>query len=269
VSIDFTGVGQGVTTTSTIPNFGELMAAKGITPQTASPVSSAGGGVPSVFNVPVGPVYTTGTNTFVNPDAPYISKYDARRQEQLTKTNVEIKNELLKIKATDPEAYKQFEKDMERSGYDSVDDMLYGAHLAQMDVNEFLQERVNSGLFGGGGSGGPTTTVTTNESNRGQAYQTVNPQFEQGLGRQITADELTEFRDMLNKFERENPYITNSGRGYSKTTGGFNPAELSQAFVQGQEGYAEAQVAMNFMGVLDKILKNPEGLGETLQERMN
>ena len=127
----------------------------------------------------------------------------------------------------------------------------------------------SAGLFGGGGSGGPTTTVTTNESNRGQAYQTINPQFEQGLGRQITADELTEFRDMLNKFERENPYITNSGRGYSKTTGGFNPAELSKAFVQGQEGYAEAQVAMNFMGVLDKILKNPDSLGETLQERMN
>ena len=268
MSIDFTGAGQGVTTPTTpISGFHEMLGAKGITPQTASPV---GGGASDVFSVPVGPKQIIKTDTFVNPDAPYISKYWAAGQEIFpTMTNVQIKQKLLELNANDPEAYKDFLKDMERSGYDSVDDMLYGAVLAQKDVNEFLKERVDSGLFGGGGSGGPTTTVTTNESNRGQAYQTANPQFEQGLGRQITADELTEFRDMLNKFERDNPYITNSGRGYSKTTGGFNPAELSKSFVQGQEDYAESQVAMNFMGVLDKILKNPDDLGETLQERMN
>ena len=74
MSFNFTGDGQGATVT-TLPFVSEMQA-RGITPQTSSPVGS---GPSDVFNVPVSPPYMTGTDTFVNPDAPYISLYDARR----------------------------------------------------------------------------------------------------------------------------------------------------------------------------------------------
>jgi len=175
----------------------------------------------------------------------------------------------LEMKATDPKQYKDFLDLMDKSGYDDVDEMLQGAALAKQDVNEFLTSRADMGLFGSG-SGGPTTTVTTNESNRGQAFTTVNPQFEAGLGRQVNPDEVADFQKTLNQFERANPYVTTSGRGFSKTTGGFNPAELARSYVQGQEDYAESQVASNFLGVLDGILADPRNRpGPDLQERMS
>jgi len=64
--------------------------------------------------------------------------------------------------------------------------------------------------------------------------------------------------------------VTTSGRGFSKTTGGFDPAELARSYVQGQEDYAESQVASNFLGVLDRILADPSNRpGPDLQERMS
>lgn len=230
----------------------------------------ATGGSSNVFNVPIGKPQTVGTNTFVLPEAPYISKYDAVRTEVPTQTNEEIKQGLLLQQAEDPEGYKAFLEAMSKSGYSDVDDMLYGAALVGEDWQEFLYRRASSGLFGdGGGGGGPTTTVTTNISNTGQAFNTVNPEFERGLGRGIGTDELKDFQKTLNSFERDNPYVTTSGTGFSKTTGGFNPSELVSSYVRGQEDYAESQVAMNFMGVLDRILKDPSSQpGPDLQERM-
>lgn len=227
--------------------------------------SSSGSGV---FMVPVGPPQTVGTDTFVNPDAPYISKWDGIRTEVPTMTNQEIQEDILTLQAVDPEGYKKFEDALSKSGYNSLDDLLYGASLAGQPWEEFLYQRASSGLFNDG-SGGPTTTVTTNLSNRGQAYSTANPEFERGLGRQMSTDEVTEFQKTLNQFEKANPYVTNSGRGYSKTTGGFNPAELTRSFVEGQEDYAESQVASNFLGILDRILEDPSNRpGPDLQERM-
>lgn len=229
--------------------------------------SGTGSSSSSVFQVPVGPPQPQMVAN--NPDIPYISTYTTQDVTP-TKTNQEIQEEVLTLQAVDPEGYKNFEDALSKSGYNSLDDLLYGASLAGQPWEEFLYQRASSGLFNdGSGSGGPTTTVTTNLSNRGQAYSTANPEFERGLGRQMSTDEVTEFQDTLNQFEKANPYVTNSGRGYSKTTGGFNPAELTRSFVEGQEDYAESQVASNFLGVLDRILEDPSNRpGPDLQERM-
>jgi len=268
MTIDFTGTGQGLSLTGT--NFESKVDEFNRKFREATGMNSGSvGSDPTEFAVPVGPGRMVGTDTFVNPDAPYISLYDARREVFPKTANTEIKQKLLEMKATDPKQYKDFLDLMDKSGYDDVDEMLQGAALAKQDVNEFLTSRADMGLFGSG-SGGPTTTVTTNESNRGQAFTTVNPQFEAGLGRQVNPDEVADFQKTLNQFERANPYVTTSGRGFSKTTGGFNPAELARSYVQGQEDYAESQVASNFLGVLDGILADPRNRpGPDLQERMS
>jgi hypothetical protein len=252
----------------TVGDFEEMMKQRGIPVQSTGASGASGGS--TLFNVPIGPPQTVGTDTFLNPDAPYISKWDGIRTETPTMTNQQIAQDLAMKHARDPEAQVAFEEALSRSGYGSLDEVLYAASLAQEPWEEFLYQRASSGLFGGGGgSGGPTTTVTTNISNRGQAYNTINPSFERGLGRQIDEEGLGEFKETLNAFEEENPYVTNSGRGFSKTTGGFDPSEMVRSYVEGQDDYAESQVAMNFLGVLDNILKDPSNRpGADLQERM-
>lgn len=241
------------------------------------PTGSATGGPSNAFMVPVGkPQPTTTYKQFDQPAnrlgetfIPGISAAETVMAPP-TQTNEQIKNGLLLQQAEDPEGYKTFLEAMKNSGYSDVDDMLYGAALVGEDWQEFLYRRASSGLFGdGGGGGGPTTTVTTNISNTGQAFNTVDPEFQRGLGRGIGTDELKDFRKTLNQFERDNPYVTTSGTGFSKTTGGFNPSELVSSYVRGQEDYAESQVAMNFLGVLDRVLKDPSSQpGPDLQERM-
>ena len=244
--------------------------------QTAAAVGGAGTSSGQTFNVPIGPpVPTIGYKPFDSPvnaaGDMFIPGISASQTTMVppTKTNEEIKLELLKLQALDINAYKDFEDAMAESGYDDVDAMLYGAALAQQPWEEHLAQRVASGVYAKGG-GGPTTTVTTNVSNRGAAMQTINPAFERGLGRSVGYDEITDFKKTLNKFERANPYVTNSGKGYSTTTGGFNPAELARSYVEGQDDYAESQVASTFLGVLDRILDDPNNnAGPDLQERMS
>ena len=266
MSVDFSGTGQGAA-----PSFPGMPQGGFGDPSTWMQAAGQVVGSSSsskVFNVPVGPVEirpSSGLANQITGSLDPVSTFEF----QPTKTNEKIKGELLLMEASDPQAYKDFQDDLKKSGYSSVDDLLYGAMLVGRDWEEFLDERASSGMFGDG-SGGPTTTVTTNESNRGQAFQTINPQFEAGLGRQVNPDEVADFQETLNQFERANPYVTTSGRGFSKTTGGFNPAELARSYVQGQEDYAESQVASNFLGVLDGILADPSNRpGPDLQERMS
>ena len=267
MSVDFSGTGQGAA-----PSFPGMPQGGFGDPSTW--LQAAGQVVGSssssnVFTVPTGPVEIRPSSGLANQITGSLDPLGPSTfQHQPMKTNEDIKGELLLIEASDPQAYKDFQEKLKRSGYSSVDDLLYGAKLVGRDWNEFLNERASSGMFGDGS--GPTTTVTTNESNRGQAFTTVNPQFEAGLGRQVRPDEVADFQETLNQFERANPYVTTSGRGFSKTTGGFNPAELARSYVQGQEDYAESQVASNFLGVLDGILADPSNRpGPDLQERMS
>lgn len=248
-------------------DFFDYMRQKGISVQPTGASGASGGS--TLFMVPIGPPQTVGTDTWMNPDAPYISKWDGVRTEIPTMTNQQIAQDLAMKHARDPEAQVAFDEALSRSGYGSLDEVLYAASLAEQPWEDFLYQRASSGLFGGGGSGGPTTTVTTNISNRGQAYNTINPSFERGLGRQIDEEGLGEFQKTLNAFEKENPYVTTSGKGFSKTTGGFDPSEMVRSYVEGQDDYAESQVAINFLGVLDNILKDPSNRpGSDLQERM-
>ena len=269
MSVDFSGTGQGAAVPATpgLPygGFDQAQSVAFWTQVAGQVVGSSSSG--NVFNVPTGPVEirpSSGLANQITGSLDPVSTFEF----QPTKTNEEIKQRLLLIEASDPQEYKDFQEKLKRSGYSSVDDLLYGATLVGRDWNEFLDERASSGMFDDGS--GPTTTVTTNESNRGQAFTTVNPQFEAGLGRQVRPDEVADFQETLNQFERANPYVTTSGRGFSKTTGGFNPAELARSYVQGQEDYAESQVASNFLGVLDGILADPSNRpGPDLQERMS
>lgn len=246
-------------------------AASGVLPAGISGASSGG----SVFQVPTGPPEPTVTYKPFDSgpmEGEFIPGISAPQTVMMppTMSNQEIAAKLAMEHAKNPQAQVDFEEALARSGYGSLDELLYGASLAQQPWEEFLTQRVSSGLFGPEGSGGPTTTVTTNISNRGQAYNTVDREFEAGLGRGINPEELTDFKKTLNAFERENPYVTTSGRGFSKTTGGFDPSEMVNTYVRGQEDYAEAQTAMNFMGVLDRILKDPTNQpGPDLQERMD
>lgn len=264
--------------TVSVPRAGSVLPNNLTDPNAWAGLQPTGGGTTSgsVFNVPFGPPkqFTEYVPFSEGPlQGQFIPGISAAQQvtRRDTKTNQQIEQEILLTKATDPEAYKKFEDALENSGYSNLDDLLYGAALADQDWEEFLYSRASSGLFGsGGGGGGPTTTVTTNISNRGQAYDAINPQFERGLGRSIGTDELTDFRKTLNKFEKANPYVTNSGRGYSKTTGGFDSSELVRSYVEGQDDYAESQVASNFLGVLDRILQDPNNQpGPDLQTRMD
>jgi hypothetical protein len=176
---------------------------------------------------------------------------------------------IYEIEATQPETYEVLTDMLKDSGYTSWESLGRGAALAGMDWQDFLVGRADMKLGRGGGGGGPTTTVSYDLSSESESYRTANPYFSQGLGRNMSAKENREFQKVLNQFQKENPTITTSGRGYSNSKGGFDPTQLAMGYVKGQENYAETQVATSFMSVLDSVLKNPQSLGQTLQERMN
>lgn len=220
--------------------------------------AAAGGGASQEYQVPIAEGYD-----------PRIPLYLTKAPSQQVMGESAWREKIYEIEATDPESYEILTDALKDSGYTSWEALGRGAALAGQEWQSFLFDRAQMKLGSGGGGGGPTTTVSYDLSSESESYRTANPYFSQGLGRNMNAKENREFQKVLNQFQKENPTITTSGRGYSNSKGGFDPTQLAMGYVKGQENYAETQVATSFMSVLDSVLKNPQSLGQTLQERMN
>ena len=103
----------------------------------------------------------------------------------------------------------------------------------------------------GGGSGGTTTQATTYGE---QAARNIgNNAWVNELGREMTDKEAKAFAKALNAASRKNPSVYSQG----EQKVGFSPEQFTQDYARSQEGWAERQVGINFMEVLDRAISQP------------
>lgn len=73
------------------------------------------------------------------------------------------------------------------------------------------------------------------------------------LGREMTDKEASALAKLMNAESKKNPSVYTS----STQTTGFAPTEYATQVARQQSGWAERQVGVRFMGILDKYLANP------------
>jgi hypothetical protein len=128
---------------------------------------------------------------------------------------------------------------------------------------------------GGSGSSGPYTQVqtSTNISSPSRARTTANAAFESEIGRMATKEESTQFQQALNLAEQGSPTtsVTNGvsrGRNTTsstKTTGGFDAAAFGRDWARSQSDFAESYAAGSFMGLLDKVISQPNAIEQIMK----
>lgn len=128
---------------------------------------------------------------------------------------------------------------------------------------------------GGSGSGGPYTQVqeSTNISSPSRARTMANQSFESEIGRMATKEESTQFQQALNLAEQGSPTTSvtsgvTSGRNTTaatKTTGGFDAAAFGRDWARSQSDFAESYAAGSFMGLLDKVVSQPNAIEQIVK----
>lgn len=131
------------------------------------------------------------------------------------------------------------------------------------------------GSSGGSGSSGPYTQVqeSTRISSPSAARTTANAAFESQIGRMATKDESTQFQQALNIAEQGSPSTSvtsgvSSGRNTTastKTTGGFDAAAFGRDWARSQSDFAESYAAGSFMGLLDKVISQPNAIEQIMK----
>lgn len=128
---------------------------------------------------------------------------------------------------------------------------------------------------GGSGSGGPYTQVQTSTrlSSPSAARTAANAAFESEIGRMATKDESTQFQQALNLAEQGSPTTSvtsgvSRGRNTTastKTTGGFDAAAFGRDWARSQSDFAESYAAGSFMGLLDKVISQPNAIEQIMK----
>lgn len=150
---------------------------------------------------------------------------------------------------------------------------------------EYLNVMDPSMYTGGDGSGPKYGTqaqkdVRTTQYSGSTAAQQISDEMERRLGRRATQAEINEYTTAVNAASKKEPSsFTGSttttapkGKntlGSSTTTGtqttGFDPTMFARNFAMSRPDYAESFASNTFLGLVEKLLKDPNAIGQVVQ----
>jgi hypothetical protein len=210
------------------------------------------------------------TGMFPQPSSLQYESGQTRMVAQRTSVDA-ILQDLARLDATDPEAYKEKVDLLKDTRFTNWKDFFDSAAYSDMPWEEYLAYRAQTDrdLYGDGGGGGPfrSTQSTTTLSSESDAARIVDEVYRNYLGRTASDEEVTAFQEVLNAAQRANPSTatTTGYRGSSNSssntvqTTGFDPARFAREYAQSQEGYAERLAGITFMDAIDNVIRSAAG----------
>jgi hypothetical protein len=109
----------------------------------------------------------------------------------------------------------------------------------------------------------PTTSVqkSVTQYTAQQVKGLANQAFQEAIGREASADELTKFLNALNKAEKDSPRVTVSKPSGSTTSGGIDPQQLAVDTARDNPEFANYQKATTYFDTMLSTLRGPVGGG--------
>ena len=121
----------------------------------------------------------------------------------------------------------------------------------------------------------------TTEYSGSAAAQQISDEFERKLGRRATQAEINAYTIGVNKMAQKEPSVyegtttTAAPKGKNtmgsttstgKQTTGFDPTMFARNFAMSQPDYAESFASHTFLGLVEKLLKDPNAIGEVVSD---
>ena len=121
----------------------------------------------------------------------------------------------------------------------------------------------------------------TTEYSGSTAAQQISDEFERKLGRRATQAEINAYTIGVNKMAQKEPSVyegtttTAAPKGKNtmgsttstgKQTTGFDPTMFARNFAMSQPDYAESFASHTFLGLVEKLLKDPNAIGEVVSD---
>jgi hypothetical protein len=123
--------------------------------------------------------------------------------------------------------------------------------------------------------------IRTTEYSGSSAAQQISDEMERRLGRRATQAEIDAYTKSVNKMSQKEPSIyegtttTAAPKGKNtlgstvstgKQTTGFDPTMFARNFAMSQPDYAESFASHTFLGLVEKLLKDPNAIGEVVSD---
>lgn len=123
--------------------------------------------------------------------------------------------------------------------------------------------------------------IRTTEYSGSTAAQQISDEFERKLGRRASQAEINAYTAGVNKMAQKEPSIyegtttTAAPKGKNtmgstvstgKQTTGFDPTMFARNFAMSQPDYAESFASHTFLGLVEKLLKDPNAIGEVVSD---
>jgi hypothetical protein len=123
--------------------------------------------------------------------------------------------------------------------------------------------------------------IRTTEYSGSSAAQQISDEMERRLGRRATQSEIDAYTKGVNKMSQKEPSVyegsttTAAPKGKNtlgstvstgKQTTGFDPTMFARNFAMSQPDYAESFAANTFLGLVEKLLKDPNAIGEVVSD---
>ena len=123
--------------------------------------------------------------------------------------------------------------------------------------------------------------IRTTEYSGSAAAQQISDEMERRLGRRATQSEIDAYTKGVNKMSKKEPSIyegtttTAAPKGKNtlgstvstgKQTTGFDPTMFARNFAMSQPDYAESFASHTFLGLIEKLLKDPNAIGEVVSD---
>jgi hypothetical protein len=123
--------------------------------------------------------------------------------------------------------------------------------------------------------------IRTTEYSGSTAAQQISDEFERKLGRRASQAEINAYTIGVNKMAQKEPSIyegtttTAAPKGKNtlgstvstgKQTTGFDPTMFARNFAMSQPDYAESFASHTFLGLVEKLLKDPNAIGEVVSD---
>ena len=149
-------------------------------------------------------------------------------------------------------------------GANSGDPRQYFASLTASDFTTAGQTQYGTTKF---------STKNTTEYSPSSAATDVQRTFRSEMGQEGTQTQVDAYTKAVNAAAAKSPSVTTgvttTAPGVSntvqKSTTGFDPTEFARNFVKSQPQYAENFVASNAMGLISKLLNDPNAIGTVVQ----
>jgi hypothetical protein len=119
----------------------------------------------------------------------------------------------------------------------------------------------------------------TTEYSGSSAAQQISDEFERKLGRRANQAEIDAYTKGVNQMAQKEPSVyegttttaapkgkntMGSSTSVGKQTTGFDPTMFARNFAMSQPDYAESFASHTFLGLIEKLLKDPNAIGEVV-----